>query len=244
MAINALFGATSAAVTALVRGEPVRPALLGGAVGGMLIYMGKRLAVDPADGAGMAGRQLAAVGGSIQRNAADGRPPFSELALPVGPLRLYLRPGHGVRLKLDAATTLAALHFGLVRHARFDASASLSSGALVFRDPEGGPTQVGNRFAVGEAGAGSLLLADDSNALAHELIHVLQYDQGLVSVGEPLERALAGLHPLAGALHERVDFGLAAGLHLLGNHSLAYDDRPWEWEAGLLSSGLRRNPHR
>jgi len=241
--VNVMVGGVAAAAVALVSGEPVGPAFLGGAAGGLVVYGGKRVAATRKTGAGFAGRQLAAVGGSMIRNAGAGQRPLHELVLPAWPLRIYLRPGGASRVKVDGATTAAALYFAIVNKATPDVGLSLSTGALVMRADPGDLRRIGDMVATGESAAGVLIMdrsrTDDALRLltAHELVHVLQFDQVMLTIGEPAERGLARLHPWLRAVQERVDLGLIGGLHFLGNDLLEYHDRPWEWEADFLTTG-------
>ena len=77
---NAALGGLTAALIRELRGGSFWEAFLDGALGGAVVY-----------GAGLAGREVAAVGTSIVRNASDGRGTLEQLVLPIGVARLYLQ---------------------------------------------------------------------------------------------------------------------------------------------------------
>lgn len=232
--INAVLGGVAAAATRLVRGEPIGGAFWKGAIGGGLIYVGKRVAVEDFGGAGLVGREVASVGGSVVRNAAAGRGFLEELVLPAGPVRFYVSRS-GVVPRVDVSTLVAAGSFILVHDGRMDIAESLSAGALVFRASTPAP-------GLTSAGAVAVWADDDmprderARLLAHERVHVLQYDQTFLAWDEGVERWLAERSPVARGLLNHLDFG-ALSLGSRGGLGLAlqYDDRPWEREAYLLS---------
>ena len=232
-AVNALLGGVTSAALRFVRGEPAWDAFWQGALGGSLTYAGKRVAVERFYGAGLVGRQLGSVGGSIVRNAAAGRGMLEELVLPAGPVRLYISE-RGVTPRLDVATVITAGAFMLNYDARLDPGASLSAGALIFR---------GDTPMPGLTGAGAMVVWPDMPAsegprlMAHERVHILQYDQLFLSWGEGLERWTARQAPPGlGGILDHFDFGLSplgirTGLAL----ALDYRARPWETEAYFLA---------
>lgn len=234
--VNALLGGATAAVVRMVRGEPVWDGFLAGAVGGGVGYVGKRIAVEDFYGAGFLGRELASVGGSVVRNAAAGVGPLDEVVLPVGPVRLYVSRERGIVPRVDMASVVAAGAFMLAYDARFDPAASLSAGALVFR---------GNGLMPGLSSAGAMMVWDDARIpadegprlMAHERVHILQYDQAFLAWGEPMERWVTDRSRLLPRnLLDHVDIGgLVVGAR--GGLSLAmdYHDRPWEHEAYFLA---------
>lgn len=230
--LNALLGGATAAVSRLVRGEPVWEGLLVGAAGGGAVYLGKRVAVEEFGGAGLLGREIASVGSSMIRNATAGRTAFDELVLPLGPVRLYINDGE-VLPRVDLATIAAAGALMVRYDARLDAAASLSAGALVLR---------GNSPTPGLSSAGAILTWSDlpshegPRLLAHERIHILQYDQAFLSWAEPAERWLAPRAPVPDGLLRYIDVGgLALGLRTGLNIAVDYGHRPWEREAYLMS---------
>ena len=91
LGVNVALGGLSAALFQQLRGGSSWDAFLNGALGGAVAYAGRRLAVERFDGASLAGRQVAAVGTSIVRNASNGCGALDQLVLPFGFARLYLR---------------------------------------------------------------------------------------------------------------------------------------------------------
>lgn len=232
--INAVLGGATSVIFRVASGEPLAESLDAfwkGAAGGGLIYVGKRVAVEPFDGAGLLGRQLASAGGSMVRNASAGRGAFERLVLPIGPVRLYTGSGP-LRVRLDLPTIIASAVFVGVYDARLDAGASLSSGALIFR---------GDSPMPGLTGAGATMVwatmpaSEGPRLMAHERVHILQYDQAFLSWGDNLDRWALGRAGdrglLAGVDLGGAVVGLRTGLAL----ALDYRSRPWEKEAYFMA---------
>lgn len=233
LAMNALLGGLTTGIPAAIRGEPVARAFVAGAVGGALVYGGKRVAVERFAGAGLLGRELGAVGGSVVRNVARGDAAASLITLPLGPLRFDVGRGRPVRARLDLATLVAAGVFIVQEDGRFEPGHSLSAGALVFRSPS---------RRVGMHAAGVVLVPDPGSLsydqptmLAHERVHVLQYDQAHLSWGGPAERWMLRGSGAGRWLNQRVDLGLTAVAGSLLNVVIDYGARPWEHEADRLA---------
>ncbi len=250
-AANALVGGVASAIVAALRDDvPVGRAFVAGALGGLGVYAGKRLASARFPAAGLIGRQVASLGSSVGRNAADGRDPFQEIVVPLGVVRLYWDRFTGqVRGRPD----LNAI--GWVARAAFEPrldlswSHSLSAGAPVF-------LVRGATFENGAAGRalGSVILADPDarvpleDILAHERVHVLQLDQHFSAWGEPLEGWAVGLlgPPVAGVT-DRVDMVLPTIVTGVGLGTLwpgAWSRNPLENEAYFLQMRSRRAPRR
>lgn len=252
LASNALLGGVTAGVRRALAGGSFREALAAGVAGGALTYTGKRIAVERFAGAGLLGRELAAVGSSITHNAAEGRPALESVALPVGPVRLYLGGGGApVHAKLDLAAVTTAAYTLTLPGVRFDAGESLSSGALVFRRaarPEAlgyngaqaaGVVHVRYPDEVGELTPA--LREQVERSVRHERVHVIQYDQGFLLWSAPAEAWVMAGSPLTRALHRWVDLGLNAPAMAGVGAALPYEARPWESEAFFLSR-TRANP--
>ena len=236
--LNALLGGATAAAFRVVRGEPAGAALDAfwqGAVGGGFVYAGKRLTVERFDGAGLLGRELASVGGSMIRNVSAGQALLDELVLPIGPVRLYVSKDRGVVPKVDLSTLVVSGAFMATYGARLDLATSLSAGSLVFR---------GSSPMPGLSAAGVTMLWSDLPAsegprlMAHERVHTVQYDQMFLMWGERLERWAT--KPISrsrlSGLFDGVDLGLSAlGLGAGLTLALDYHSRPWEQEAYLLA---------
>jgi hypothetical protein len=245
-AVNAALGGLTAGVLRRARGGSFREGFLAGAAGGALVYAGKRVAVERWDGAGLLGRELAAVGASVTWNASSGRGAFDQVMLPVGPVRLYVRADSGLRVtpKLDVAAVVATAVIATRPRTGLDWGESLSSGALVFRrrDPGGeldwegaqvaGVVVIRERPSFVPHDAGEPTPED---ALAHERVHVLQQDQVYLLWGAPLEDALVRGSRRGQAIHRHLDFGADVLLLGVGVAALDYGSRPWEREAYFLS---------
>jgi hypothetical protein len=200
------------------------------------VFVGKQISAQRFSGAGVVGRQTAAVGSSIVNNASAGRPALSRFVLPVGPVRVYTEPSVGRhRVKLDLASVVAIGYAVTRPGASLDISSTLSAGAPVFSvSPEWGH-RAGHIAGVVLIDASERDPADVDDALAHERVHVLQYDFVSVAWGEPLEQWITSKVPATRPLYRYIDFGTSAALW--GGLNLAVPQRakPWEREAYLLS---------
>jgi hypothetical protein len=242
---NAFIGGMTAGVVQHLRGRPFGSGFVRGALGGGVVSAGKWVAAQRFSGAGLAGRELAAVGVSMTRNAAEGRGAFEELIFPLGPTRLYVRPGAGWSMKVDAVTTGWLIYGITERELDFDASGSLSSGTIVFRtrgkilelDDGGahaaGLTNVGVIFAADVPAYGS---AFSRRILAHERVHVVQTDQLFAWWTDYGEDWLLRRLPGGAAVAKHTDINVSTELlHLFGRLIPEHADRPWEIEAIFLA---------
>ncbi|HSL71144.1 MAG TPA: hypothetical protein VK864_12940, partial [Longimicrobiales bacterium] len=130
---NALFGGLTAGVLQELRGGSFKDGFTRGVLGGSVTYVGKRVAGRRFDGAGLAGREISAVGASIVRNASAGRPTFESLILPLGPVNFHLSPKtRDLFVSLDVIGA-AFLVYGLAEpELHFQVGESISAGAPVF----------------------------------------------------------------------------------------------------------------
>jgi hypothetical protein len=240
LSANTLIGALTGGIFQALRGGSFTDGFTRGALGGAVVYAGKRLSVERFDGAGFLGRELAAVGTSIVRNAGDGAPSLHRLVLPVGPLRLYLHPrGNGtVNLKVDLYE-LAWLGYAMAEPAlTLDVGKTFSAGAPVFiadhRIILSGGEQVN-----GVTGAGTVLLSgrgaeDPESTFAHERVHVIQRDFLGQAWFLPLEERILRDTPLAG-LQRYVDINVLTALWFSTVGAMGDPhDRPNEIEAEFL----------
>jgi hypothetical protein len=243
---NALFGGLSAGVLHRLRGGAFGPAFVRGVAGGAVIYGGKRIAVERFGGAGLVGREVAAVGASMVRNAGEGRGALELLVLPVGPARLYLQNARPhVRIRADVMATAWLLYAIQEPELRFDFGMTMSAGAPVFAADDriilsGSDTT----HAHGVTEAGLIFIADvpvfgrdyHRRVFEHERMHVLQMDQLFMTVTGPAEeralRAVPGVRRIA----HRLDLNLSSSLMRLLNGIIpGFLDRPWETEAVFMS---------
>lgn len=233
---NVLLGGLTAGALQALRGGSFQDGFARGALGGAVVYVGKRVAVERFDGAGLLGREVAAVGSSVVWNAAAGRGSLARILLPVGPAHLYVEPGarRPVRLEVEAVALGATLYAATRPELRFDFGASLSSGAAVFRAD-------GHTFGIyeGMAFPGTILVSASAGArteaaFAHERVHVLQADQVFLALSRPAQEALAAALPGVRPLDRFLDVNVAAAAFDLLGRVAEHDDRPWEAEAIFL----------
>lgn len=220
---NAMVGGMTAGIRAWIEGRPVGPAFLQGAIGGSLMFAGKRIAVEHGDLAPFTGRMVAALGSSIVAHATT--PPLLDtLHIAAGPFRFRFgratwKPG--VSFAVWDAATLAIL--AAAEETTFDWSRSFSSLTPVFITRNATIERDGERVMGYEIG-GTVVLdgtgaADDMDAVFnHEIVHVAQYDFAWLNLGRHVDtwiRATAGidampswlfLDPLTPALWWAIDW--------------------------------------
>ncbi len=213
---NAALGGLTAALIQELRGGSFWEAFLDGALGGAVAYAGKRIVVERFYGAGLVGREVAAVGTSMVRNASDGRGALEQLVLPIGLARLYLwgdstsaLPMHA-QVKFDVLTLLATTYLGLRKDFDFDVSASISAGTPVFftREPwaERGwiASQVGGVIWLRSSPHASDLNAEVPAVFAHERrTHVTRHHLSRAPEGLRFRRQCKHLGRYSGLLHSR-----------------------------------------
>ena len=235
LAANVGLGALTAGVRAGLAGRPFWPAFKHGAVGGGVTYAGKRIIGTQQPALGIVGREVTAVGTSLIRNAAGGRAAFASLVLPVGPLRVYVGEPH-VRLKLDFAGSIGVLYTASHPGAHLDVRASLLAGApVIVYSYTGGPIHIAESNA-GTIGVVDYLGTDGRRrAIAHELIHVVQYDFTFLVWGEPVEDAILPHLPAGTTVRRYVDLGANMAILGLAYWAVPYDQSPWEHEAELMT---------
>lgn len=240
---NALLSGVSSGLMQWLRDGSFQDGFTRGALGGAITYSGRRIVAENFWGAGLLGRQVAGVGSSVVRNAAEDRPAFSRISLPIGPANVYLVPG-GARplsMRLDIHGTAWLVSAILDDRLQLDGDASLSAGAAVFRTPRHMIGSDGD-FARGIMTGGIIVLganaaegADDT--FAHERVHVLQYDYAQEVWGDPFEDWLATKLPGAPGLLKFVRPGIllpAIGSVVSEFVEVDWVDRPWELEAEYL----------
>lgn len=243
---NMLLSGFTAGVIQEIKGGSFRDGFTRGALGGLIIYGGKRIAVDLAPGAGLIGREVAAVGASVVRNAADGIGSFDRLVLPVGIVRVYWTraPARQWNVKIDALAAGWTIYGIMERELDFDVGKSLSSGMAIFEtrnrilefgegDHAGGVTNAGVIYLSHIPLWGRERL---DRSFAHERVHALQMDQMFVTLSDPFDDALLTRLPLGKHANQWVDINLATEfLRLLNVVIKKHSDRPWETEAIYLT---------
>lgn len=239
--INTAIGATTGGISARVRGGSFWHGFLGGALGGGLVYVGKKTVTTHHEFAGLIGREIGAAGSSIVQNASLNKPMLDRIVVPLGPTRLYIKTGDssGVRLKIDLAATVATIYAATRPGSRLDISATFRAGAPVFMLPA--PTK--DPIWQGFHAAGVIQVRDYlslpresiTGTIEHELVHVVQYDFGFIAWTEAPEAALIRRLPGGTRIGRYFDLSLNEPVLLLLNGMIPNDKRPWEREAMNLS---------
>lgn len=250
LAGNAALGALSAGILQELRGGSFKDGFTRGAAGGAVVYAGKRLAVQEFGGAGLLGREVAAVGSSMVRNAAEARPVLARLWLPVGPVQLtwdrQATRGSGVQARVDVMAAAALGWAVAVPELELDWKRTLSAGAPVFGVDEKLMRRPGDDFeTTGIEVAGTILLSDIElfgdeyrrRVFAHERVHVLQTDFFARAWSAPLVEWALGEVPGGRRVGRWLELDLAdvmiTALEIAAFKS--YEGRPWELEAEWLA---------
>lgn len=191
--VNAFVGGMTAGIIAHLRDRSFQKAFVGGVTGGSLAWVAKRVAASRFDGAGLAGRQIGAVGASIVRNASLDVGLLDSLTLPVGPFRLQVGATRPTRPRLDFDLQEGyRLVEGLLDSAySLDWGRTWSAGTPVFTT-DARLSDVDRRVNGLVTGGTIVLRRQEQERLddvfAHERVHVLQTDFLKTTVGYPLER--------------------------------------------------------
>jgi hypothetical protein len=243
---NALLSGVTAGLTQELRGGSFRDGFTRGALGGVVIYGGKRIASESFAGAGFLGREVAAVGTSIVRNASDGIGTFDRIVLPLGVTRLYWdrRPTHRSLLKVDAVA-FGWMIYGIIEpELTFNTERSFSAGVPVFQTNGKLIDTRNEEHPAGVAQPGVIFLSDVKpwgdaflqRTFAHERIHMLQFDQIFLTLNEPHDDRALKLLPYGRTINRWVDINLSETLvSLLSNVFETHGDRPWELEAKYMT---------
>ena len=242
---NAVLGALTGGIIQELRGGSFRDGFARGALGGALIYGGKRITAERFFGAGFIGREVAAVGASVVRNASDGVGTFDRLIVPAGILRVYWqRPGGQVQVKADVYAAALTVYGFAESNLHFDVHESLSAGAVVFKtDNEvitfgpdkqhaGGISRGGLIFRSFVPGWGDEFL---ERALAHERVHVSQDDQLFITLYDHVDDWVFTKLGAARSLSRYIDLNTSSELLRLLARTMPHRDRPWEVEAIYLT---------
>ena len=247
MSANAVLGGFTAGLRQTWNGGDFSDAFVRGALGGAIGYGGKRLAIERFDGAGFLGRQVASVGHSFVRNAAEGVPLLDRINLPLYLVRLEIRPratsGPRIQPRLDVATVLWTSYAVVEEELSFDGGKSLSAGSFVFEtDGKVFGSETDTTHALGRAEVGVVFLANvpqfgdevQDATFAHERVHTLQFDQVHAYWTDPLETTFTRLIG-APSMNRWLDLNPSTELIRLLGALAAYEDRPWELEARWLA---------
>jgi hypothetical protein len=244
---NVLLGALTGGIAQKLRGRSFKDGFTRGALGGLVTYAGKRVTAKRFAGAGLLGREMAAVGTSIVRNAGDAQPSFGRLILPFGPVRFYVTPRslRASRIRVDVFS-LGWTIYGIAEPKLFfDASQSLSAGGPVFRTHNRYLRFKGDTLdAGGLAVAGNLLVGDIPlfgraallRTIAHERVHTVQGDAIFATIIDPLQAKLLPRVPFGATANRFIDLNFSTDIITqLARFIPRHDDRPWELEAEYLA---------
>lgn len=241
---NSLLAGITAGVLQELRGGSFRDGFTRGALGGAVAYGGRRIVAEDFWGAGLLGRQVAAIGISVARNAADNRPSLQLVRIPVGPAIIEVDRTDDVVISARADLFAIGSLVTAIADDRlnFDAETSLSSGAPVFR-AHAHRIRHDDEIYTGVAVGGVVVVGRPSDQLsledtfAHERVHVLQYDFAQLLWGDPLEEFLGKHIPFAAGAQRYVRFGVLMPLLTEGVGrvtGIGGADTFWELEAYYL----------
>jgi hypothetical protein len=242
---NAVFGGLTAGVIQELRGGSFRDGFTRGLCGQHRVR-GQTRFRGAFRRAGLTGRELAAVGSAVIRNASDARPSFERIVFPIGPLQLHVWPRQH---RLDASLDVIAagwIVYGLTEpELHFSTHESLSAGTAVFRTDNRVIVNGRNRVHAGGFAAAGVVFqsfvpgwGEDflARALAHERVHVAQEDQLFYTILEPATDWLFSKVPYGPSIARRIDVNFSTELlTLLAKLFPNHIDRPWELEAIYLS---------
>lgn len=237
---NVAVGAATAVIGRINQKKSLPRAAAKGAAAGAMIFAAKWVISRNYPSTNLLGRSLGAVGSSAVLNSARDRPMFEQMAIPYGPVRFHISLDSTVkvRLKIDLAATISTLQALNNDEIKFDGGRSISSGVMTFRaDTTGTATEISGmhrasvvvfRPASTRQGVSE---SEAEKTIAHELVHVVQYDFLFNAVGSPAEDGLAKLIPGAEKVHRFIDIGLHTAIWSAVNAGVPYAKRPWEREA-------------
>jgi hypothetical protein len=219
---NAVLAGLTAGIVSRLRGGSFGSAFAGGALGGGVAYLGKRVSAARFDGAGALGRQVGSLGASITRNAALQVGLLDTLLVTLGPVRLSVGRStpRGTALHLDLHETYWLAYALAEEDLRMDWTRSVSAGAPVFTTDAALRGGRDDGFVNGMVTGGVIVLthrarADLDDVFAHERVHIVQREFMKRTIGDPLERwarRATGLDGLGIADH------LLTGLGYLPTH--------------------------
>jgi hypothetical protein len=241
VAVNGALGAVTATVRQAICGCFSWRGVAQGAAGGAMMSVGKQIAGADFVASGLIGRQVNAVG--VSAIASTGRE-HPLLLLPVGPVTLHLRPGTGepLRARVDLVDLTVLALVALDSDMKVHWPSTIAAGApVILHDRE---WLAHGYEAHGFALLGNVFVQSRFSPLvrrelvAHEAIHVLQWDALRQLATHPAERSVVRRFPRVEGYTSFLDVGLVApaAILLLGS-VIPYYHQPWEKEAYLLANG-------
>ena len=242
LSANGLLGALTGGLAQHFRGGSFQDGFLRGALGGTIVYAGKRTASESFAGAGLLGRSVAAVGSSSVRNASEGAPLLSRLTLPLGPVWVEIdTSSRGIAARIDPVA-LGWIAYAISEpELELDWGATFSGATPTFKTHNKVFELPGDTVhAAGLTNAGIVYLADipaygavdKRRHRAHEQIHVIQEDQLAITWTDPLGRWAIGSVPGLESVRSRLAVNLSTEiLRILAGGIAEHEDRPWEVES-------------
>ncbi len=245
---NAAIGAVLGGVRAVINGRSIKSGFVRGAVGGSVHAAGKQIAARDASAAGLIGRTVNALGSAVIASAT--RDTLSVL-LPLWAVNLEIVPRSGDRFRprVNLWTTVIATVSAIDSRTTLDRTATWNTGAFVFEtDSENMP------WGSGEAGfahpgvifVNTILLdrpEDRQLTIAHEAVHILQWDAYHALVTRPVERAAIARIRGGAWMNRHVEFNLLGPATVWAIASRVNDEsRPWEREAYKLTGESPERP--
>jgi len=241
--LNGALGGLTAGTSQAFAGKSFWRGFARGAAGGLVVYGGKCLIAERSPAAWWAGRELAAIGSSEVANAANGRPAFQIVTIPVGLIRFHFEPRAKRVLSptLDVVSTAYAIAISTRSGSRLAIGQSLATGAIVFVTRE-------TSNAIGGNAAGIVTLSElvpngnfpalqsERDVISHELIHSAQYDFLVTAWADPIQSVIVRKLPWTKPVTRYLDFNLLMPLEVVANSLVLYGSRPWEKEARSLVS--------
>ncbi len=226
LAANSLIGALTAASRAWLGHKGVRRATLQGAGGGALVFLGKSLAPNRGVVAAWSGVGISALGSSVISNAGSGTGAFSQVVLPVGPIRLrVLSDGRfAPRASINAYETSVFANRLSRRGLHFDLERSLRTGALHFMSERRPIVHGAPATADGVTAGGIVVLSQDAHdgnrTQTHEMIHVHQQWFLSQNFSDPIESAVRRRWSVFRVIPSWIDIGIAWSALYLLEHAL------------------------
>ena len=239
---NVAIGGVTGAVTAAIHHQSIWTGTWRGLAGGTVMSAARQLAGSQTQGAGLAAREISAVGVSL---IAAGGDSAIHYLIPVGPATIIVGPHASVDWRLNLTQTVASIGLAVSPNTRLDLLNTLYAGAPVYRDRRLHFGESGSKEFLGAEQLGTIRLAPEAfdpvvpnsaRALPHETVHVLQEDFFNYAATLPIERAVLRSFPLGRLFARHLDVGLLTPA--LGNAAaqlISYTDRPWEREAFSLT---------
>lgn len=213
LGMNSALGALFAASRAWLGKRDVKIAAIQGAAGGALVFVGKALGPTRGPVLSWSGVGLTALGSSVVSNAGQGKDAFSEVLLPVGPLRLRVSDGTLASVSLNAFETVVLANRMYRRGLHFDLTQSLRAGAVHFLS-ERRPILYGLPGTASGVTEGSIVVVsnyaiDPARTRTHEMIHVKQQWFLSQNFSAPVENAIRQHWGIFRVIPAWIDVGVA-----------------------------------